>query len=250
MVRLIFGALSLPAPHTKLPAERDKMNFAALTDGRGARSPHTPAYADRHNGQLKNAQPPQLAQAVAERLSKGARDQRARTCRGSMARSRPDYVRQGKPTSSMTINRPAANVDHFAAVSAAEADSRQADYFLRLLAQSCRQIDRRIDVYQRAIAIAETSGAVDHADGIRRVIRIEEQERQTLNGLIDRLQRRFPLLPRGGVLATGSTVGVGRSSEHQAESDAKRGFASAACLGSDACRNGLQGHYLIQPMSN
>ena len=52
------------------------------------------------------------------------------------------------------------------------------------------------------------------------------------------------------VLATGSTVGVGRSSEHQAEADARMGFASAVCLGSDACRNGLQGHYLIQPMSN
>jgi hypothetical protein len=52
------------------------------------------------------------------------------------------------------------------------------------------------------------------------------------------------------VLAAGSTVGVRRSSEHQAESDARIGFASAVCLGAHPCRNSLQGHDLIEPVSN
>lgn len=183
-------------PNTKPPVERDTMNFAALPDGRAARSPHTPAYADRRNGQLTNAQRPPRVPAAAQHLSNGAHDRSARTPRAGTARSGSVDVGQGKSMSSMTTNRPA---DHSAAVPATEADHRQADYFLRLLTHSFRRVDHRIDGYQRAIATAETSGAVDHACGIQRMMLIEEQERQTLKGLIDRLQRRFPVRPSGEV---------------------------------------------------
>jgi hypothetical protein len=197
MVPVGLGTLSLAALNSKPPVERDKMDFAALPDGRTARYPRTPAYADRPNGQLKSTQRPHRVQAVADTLSNGARDQSARTHHGSAARSRPVYGRQRRSMSSMTMSWPAAGAGHFAVVPAAEADSRQADYFLRVLAQSHRQIDQRIDEYQRAIAIAETSGAVDHARRILRMMRIEEEERQTLMGLIDRLRRRFPIHPQG-----------------------------------------------------
>jgi hypothetical protein len=172
------------------------MDFAALPDKRSARYRHTPAYADGRNGQLTNAQRPHRVPAVAQHLSNGALDRSARTPRAGTARSGSVDVRQGKSMSSMTTNRTA---DHSAAVPATEADHRQADYFLCLLTHSFRRVDHRIDGYQRAIATAETSGAVDHAGGIRRMMLIEEQERQTLKGLIDRLQRRFPVRPSGEV---------------------------------------------------
>lgn len=73
-----------------------------------------------------------------------------------------------------------------------DADHRQADYFLRLLTQGCVLIERQIDRYQKAIAVAEGSGAVDHSRRLRRVMRVEQQEQQKLKGMIDRLQHRFP----------------------------------------------------------
>jgi hypothetical protein len=165
------------------------MNFAALPDTPGA-NPHAPVYADRHNRQLTKTQR-RSPQAVAERLANGVRDQRTRSPRGNMARSRPSLAHQGRSTSAMTMNRRVADVDHPAAVPAADSDHRQAEYFLRLLAQSRRQVGQRIDGYQRAIAIAQAGGATNDASGIRQVMRIAEQEQQTLGGLIDRLQRRF-----------------------------------------------------------
>jgi hypothetical protein len=90
------------------------------------------------------------------------------------------------------MNRLTVNPDQSAAAPAVDADHRQAEYLLRLLAQGCLRIDRQIDRYQKAIAIAEASGAVDHGRRLRRVMRVEHDERQTLKGLIDRLQRRFP----------------------------------------------------------
>jgi hypothetical protein len=96
-------------------------------------------------------------------------------------RSGSAHVRHGK-------FRPAANVDHAAP---GMADHRQAQYFIRLLTQSRQLIDHRIHKYQRAIAISEASGDVDNVRGLRRSMGIEEKDRQVLEQLIDRLQRRF-----------------------------------------------------------
>jgi hypothetical protein len=169
------------------------MEFTAVPDERGVRYPHTSTQADRRRSQLEEAQRLRLVQAVAEFLPNGADARNAGTRGGTMAGSRPVYVQPGTSTSSVTVNGPAENACRSAAVPAADGDSRQADYFLRLLVQNCWQLDRRIDEYQRAIAIAETSGAVQRARGIRRLMRIEENERQTVQALIDCLQRRFPL---------------------------------------------------------
>jgi hypothetical protein len=145
------------------------MNLTALPDGRAARDSQTVANADRRSGQHAS--------------------------RGSVAQLRPAYARQGNSTTSVPMNRPA--VDAGQSAEPADPDHLQADYFLRLLIPSCRQIDRKIDQYQKAIAIAETRGAPEDAHRIRRMLRIDEQERQTLKALIDGLQRRFPVRSRG-----------------------------------------------------
>ncbi|OBI03818.1 hypothetical protein A5714_03990 [Mycobacterium sp. E2462] len=72
-----------------------------------------------------------------------------------------------------------------------DADHRQADYFVRLLAQRRRLIDQRIDSYHRAIAAADAKGDADAAAGFRRLTRIEEQDVQALDTMIDKLHRRF-----------------------------------------------------------
>jgi hypothetical protein len=109
-----------------------------------------------------------------------------------MVRSEPVYGSRGNSTPSLTINPPAGEVD--SAVGAPEtADHRQAEYFLRLLTQSRRLSDNRIDQCHQAIATSEANGDVEGAASFRRIARIEEQDRQTLDGLIENLRRRFPL---------------------------------------------------------
>jgi hypothetical protein len=163
------------------------MNLTSLPDGRAARDSQTVADADLRNGQLRNTQ----RLTVAERVPNGAC-----ASRGSVAQLTPAYARQGNSTTSVPMDRPAIDAGQSAEL-AADPDHLQADYFLRLLIPSCRRIDRKIDQHHKAIAIAETRGASDHADRIRRMLRIDEQERQTLKALIDGLQRRFPVPPRG-----------------------------------------------------
>ena len=72
-------------------------------------------------------------------------------------------------------------------------DHRQTEYyFVRMLAESCRLIDQRIDKCHRDIAFAEAAGDVDHARRYRRKMRGVEQDRQVLEALVDNLRRRFP----------------------------------------------------------
>jgi hypothetical protein len=166
------------------------MNLTSLPDGRAAGDSQTVGYADLHNGQLRNTRRPPHVLTVAERVPNGAC-----ASRGSVAQLRPAYARQGSSTTSVPMDRPAIDAGQ-SAEPAADPDHLQADYFLRLLIPSCRRIDRKIDQHHKAIAVAETCGAPDHAHRIRRMLRIDEQERQTLKALIDGLQRRFPVPPR------------------------------------------------------
>ena len=99
---------------------------------------------------------------------------------------------------SLTMNRSAADLESSAAAAAATADCLQADYFRRLLAQSRRHIDHRLGEYQKAIATAEAAGDTEGAGNLRRMARIEEQDRQTLDGLIENLKRRFPVREPNG----------------------------------------------------
>jgi hypothetical protein len=100
----------------------------------------------------------------------------------------------------LTTSRPSGDVDRATATEVA--DRRQADYFLRLLSQNRRLVDHRIDGYHKAIAIAEANGDTEGACGLRRMARIEEQDRTTLDGLIENLHRRFPPRAAGEVAST------------------------------------------------
>jgi hypothetical protein len=118
--------------------------------------------------------------SVAGHSSKSVRDRRGSRPRVSVVRPGPVNVRQ-----------PAARAES-AAAAAATADRRQADYFRRVLTSNRRHIDHRLAEYQKAIATAEAAGDTETAAGVRRMARVEEQERRTLDGLIEKLQRRFP----------------------------------------------------------
>ncbi|OBI55974.1 hypothetical protein A5705_22760 [Mycobacterium sp. E787] len=122
--------------------------------------------------------------------SSGVRDRRGGRPRSSAVRPGPVNVRQGGAMPSVTINRPARDVMSAAAVETA--DHRQADYFRRLLAQSRRHIDHRLGEYQKAIVTAEAAGDAEGAGSLRRMARAEEQDRRTLDDLLENLQRRFP----------------------------------------------------------
>jgi hypothetical protein len=127
---------------------------------------------------------------VTAHKSGGARDKRGPRPRGSTARPGPLHARQAG-------SAPAGAVDRSTA--AETADQLQADYFLRLLNQNRRLVDHRIDGYHKAIAVSEANGDAEGGCALRRMARIEEQDRKTLDGLIENLHRRFPARAAGEV---------------------------------------------------
>lgn len=84
-------------------------------------------------------------------------------------------------------------VDQGEATASVAADHRQAEYFLQLLLQSRLEVGNRIDEHHRAIAIAETRRDPGQVQRLRRMVGIGEHERDVVDGLIDNLQRRFPI---------------------------------------------------------
>ena len=132
---------------------------------------------------------------------RGGRPGAARRPNGARDRGRPHarvvrpespHVGRGPTWSAPVVDRPTGAVDPVAPAASDLADQLQADYFKRLLVQRRSLIDRRIDDHQKAIAIADARGDVEAACGLRRLAKIEEQDRQTLDGMIEKLRRRFP----------------------------------------------------------
>jgi hypothetical protein len=113
--------------------------------------------------------------AVADHRSTGARDRSARTPQRGTVHTRVNH----------SANAPAT------------ADRLQAGYFMRLLTQTRVRIGDRIDAYQKAISNSEASGDAEYVPGLRRMMRAEEQNRQAVEGLIENLQRRFPVRSPG-----------------------------------------------------
>jgi hypothetical protein len=128
-------------------------------------------------------------------VERGARDRRVRRPRSGTVRTPAVHGRQAAATATtptlVTANRPTGEAEPATTVAEA-ADQRQADYFLRLLNQNRRVVEHRIEGYHKAIASAEASGNAEGACGLRRMARIEEQEREMLSGLIENLHHRFP----------------------------------------------------------
>ncbi|GAB1815191.1 hypothetical protein [Mycobacterium sp. MUNTM1] len=125
--------------------------------------------------------PERGARSGATRRSASTRDRRGRRSHTG-APSTETVRRSQEPT------RPAPVVDALAPDSA---DHQQADYFVRLLAGRRGFIDQRIEEYQRKIGTAEAKGDFDAVADLRRLVRIAEQDRRTLDALLDKLRRRF-----------------------------------------------------------
>jgi len=89
--------------------------------------------------------------------------------------------------------RPAVAADHVADAQAT-ADHRQAQYFIRMLRQSREVIDHRIGRYQRVTAGSQARDDAESVRAVRRMMAIEEKDRQVLSEMIENLERRF--LPR------------------------------------------------------
>ena len=71
------------------------------------------------------------------------------------------------------------------------AGRRQAAYFLRQLTQSRRLSDDRIGKYNKAIVAFQANGDTEGATRFRSMLRTEERDRHTVEGLIENLHRRF-----------------------------------------------------------
>lgn len=110
------------------------------------------------------------------------------TCERSGRTPRAVALLPGAPMFALAVDPPAGD-----AALSDTADHLQADYFVRTLIQQRRLIDHRIEEYQKAIAISEADGDVDGAGVFRRMALSEESDRQTVDGLLDKLRRRFPL---------------------------------------------------------
>ena len=72
---------------------------------------------------------------------------------------------------------------------------------MRLLAAKRGLIDQHLDEYQRKMIKAEAKGDVDAVANFRRLVRIAEHDRQSVEVLIDKLCRRFNRLVPGDALA-------------------------------------------------
>jgi hypothetical protein len=71
------------------------------------------------------------------------------------------------------------------------ADLQQAEYFRLLLTECCAEIDRRIGKYHDALARCQARGNTDDARRLRRTLRAEERERQSLERMLAALRQRF-----------------------------------------------------------
>lgn len=64
----------------------------------------------------------------------------------------------------------------------------QADWVLRLVSQICKRTNLQMDVYQRAIDLAEAEGRTEQVPALRRFLGLHRQDRKLLCELIDRSQ--------------------------------------------------------------
>jgi hypothetical protein len=138
------------------------------------------------------------SRSIAGHTLGGARDRRGRIPRSSAVRPGAVDLRQGGAIPALTRNRPAGDVE-CPALANETADYLQAEYFLRLLTQNRRHIDHKIAEYQKAIATTQAAGDTEGAATLRRMEHEEGQDRQTLDGLIQNLRRRFPVRVPGEV---------------------------------------------------
>lgn len=74
------------------------------------------------------------------------------------------------------------------------ADLRQAEYFRSELLNECEQLDDRMMTHRIALAKYESRDELPQVHRMRRVIRLDERERDTLRRLLEAFDERFPRL--------------------------------------------------------
>lgn len=126
------------------------------------------------------------ARSSATRRSAGTRDRRVR--RSHTAGVRAESNRQGHKPAPPAVEGAAGAVTTAVPDTA---DQLQADYFVRLLGGRRGLIDQRIDECRRKIATAEAKGDLDAVANFRHLVRAAEDDRRTLDALIEKLRRRF-----------------------------------------------------------
>lgn len=126
---------------------------------------------------------------------RGARSGATRRSASTRGRRSHAAVRAETTRRSQEPSRPVPAVERVAGAPAGAApdtaDQLQADYFVRLLAGRRGLIDQRVDEFQRKIATAEAKGDADAVTNLRRLVRVADQDRETLDALIDKLRLRF-----------------------------------------------------------
>lgn len=130
-----------------------------------------------------------LSHERSARSSTTHRSASTRDRRGRRTHAAPARAESGRQNQEPSRSAPAPGA--VAAAAPDTADELQADYFVRLLAGRRGLIDQRIDEYQRKIGTAEAKGDLDAVANYRRLARIAEQDRRTLDTLIEKLRRRF-----------------------------------------------------------
>ncbi|MHA7651939.1 hypothetical protein ACX9NE_12415 [Mycobacterium sp. ML4] len=76
------------------------------------------------------------------------------------------------------------------------ASRSQSDCVLRLITQICKRTKLQIDIYQRAIAVAEAEGRPERVRGLPQFLGMQRQDRRLLQQLIERLEDpRVPQRP-------------------------------------------------------
>jgi hypothetical protein len=91
------------------------------------------------------------------------------------------------------MKAPVADAPEDAATEAHAADRRQAEYFRRLLHERYTQLGDKIAGHQRLLTRYQNRDESSEARRMRRIIRDEERERETVKRLIEELDSRFSL---------------------------------------------------------
>ncbi|ORB72210.1 hypothetical protein [Mycobacterium scrofulaceum] len=112
-----------------------------------------------------------------------SRDRRPRRSHANVVRPEPAHLGQGRSPLAPPRDADPAVPD--------AADQSQADYFVRLLSQNRRLIEQRLDDYQKAIIAAQAGGDGDAVCNLRRMAAIDEQDRDSLDDMLEKLRRRF-----------------------------------------------------------
>jgi hypothetical protein len=101
------------------------------------------------------------------------------------------------------MNAPAAHVPEADVTKAHDADRRQAEYFRRVLHERDAELGNKIAAHQRQLIRYNNGAEASDASRMRRLLREEERERETVLRLIDALDARFP-----AVAPVGRTTGA------------------------------------------